>query len=163
VGEDQLYGGSAYGLAGPVSATITINGVTLAIAGNYNDYADVYSTGLAVYGSSDTDDGGGIATTKQIFTQGNIPGLPSSLDDSLATTAVTGYASYQYLQMYTYDYNNDTTVHNALAYLNPATLTIANVSAVPEPATWGMFLLGFGAIGWTLRARRNASATTAQI
>jgi hypothetical protein len=27
--------------------------------------------------------------------------------------------------------------------------------AVPEPATWAMFLLGFGAIGWTLRSRRK--------
>jgi len=37
----------------------------------------------------------------------------------------------------------------------------AVTSAVPEPATWAMFLLGFGAIGWTLRSRRNAAATTA--
>jgi hypothetical protein len=34
-------------------------------------------------------------------------------------------------------------------------------SSVPEPATWAMFLIGFGAIGWTLRGRRNASAATA--
>ena len=32
------------------------------------------------------------------------------------------------------------------------------VSSVPEPATWAMFLLGFGAIGWTLR-RRAVAAT----
>jgi hypothetical protein len=29
------------------------------------------------------------------------------------------------------------------------------ISAVPEPATWAMFLLGFGAIGWSLRARKG--------
>jgi hypothetical protein len=34
-------------------------------------------------------------------------------------------------------------------------------AAVPEPATWAMFLLGFGAIGWTLRSRRTASPATA--
>ena len=27
--------------------------------------------------------------------------------------------------------------------------------AVPEPATWGMMLLGFGALGWQLRRRRR--------
>lgn len=27
--------------------------------------------------------------------------------------------------------------------------------AVPEPATWAMMLLGFGAVGWQLRRRRN--------
>jgi hypothetical protein len=33
-------------------------------------------------------------------------------------------------------------------------------SGVPEPATWAMFLIGFGAVGWTLRGCRNASALT---
>ena len=35
-------------------------------------------------------------------------------------------------------------------------------SAVPEPATWAMMLLGFGAIGFSLR-RRNAARTMAQL
>jgi hypothetical protein len=42
--------------------------------------------------------------------------------------------------------------------------TVGNdIGGVPEPATWAMFLLGFGAIGWTLRGRRNTAvgATTA--
>ena len=30
-----------------------------------------------------------------------------------------------------------------------------NVTAVPEPATWGMMLLGFGAIGFAMRRRRT--------
>ena len=29
-------------------------------------------------------------------------------------------------------------------------------SAVPEPATWLLFLLGFGGIGWVLRTRRGS-------
>jgi hypothetical protein len=33
------------------------------------------------------------------------------------------------------------------------------IPGVPEPATWAMFLLGFGAIGWTLRSRRSVAAT----
>ncbi len=33
------------------------------------------------------------------------------------------------------------------------------VSAVPEPATWAMMMLGFGAIGATLRTRRRGAAT----
>ena len=32
------------------------------------------------------------------------------------------------------------------------------VLGVPEPATWAMFLVGFGAIGWTLRSRKQAAA-----
>jgi hypothetical protein len=34
-------------------------------------------------------------------------------------------------------------------------------SGVPEPATWAMFLIGFGTIGWTLRAARRGATTTA--
>lgn len=37
----------------------------------------------------------------------------------------------------------------------------AAVAAVPEPATWAMFLLGFGAIGFTLRGARRAKAVAA--
>jgi hypothetical protein len=35
-------------------------------------------------------------------------------------------------------------------------------AAVPEPATWAMMLLGFGAIGWQLRRRRSSSLAFAQ-
>ena len=38
------------------------------------------------------------------------------------------------------------------------TLRINFLSAVPEPATWAMMLLGFGAVGFQLRRRRPAAA-----
>jgi len=34
-------------------------------------------------------------------------------------------------------------------------------AAVPEPATWGLMLLGFGMVGMGLRSRRNARVTFA--
>lgn len=36
-----------------------------------------------------------------------------------------------------------------------------NAPAVPEPATWSMMLLGFGAAGWSLRRRRGYFALQA--
>jgi len=33
------------------------------------------------------------------------------------------------------------------------------VSTVPEPATWAMFLLGFGAVGFAIRRRRTSAST----
>lgn len=38
----------------------------------------------------------------------------------------------------------------------------ATFTPVPEPATWGMMLLGFGAIGFSMRRRRKVSAKLAQ-
>lgn len=37
------------------------------------------------------------------------------------------------------------------------TQTSAEASAVPEPATWGLMLIGFGAIGVSLRGRRSGA------
>ena len=57
---------------------------------------------------------------------------------------------------------------NSIQFINPTYeywygFTVGNdiTAGVPEPATWAMFLLGFGAIGWTLRARSRSAAATA--
>lgn len=39
------------------------------------------------------------------------------------------------------------------------TINIGAVGGVPEPATWAMMLLGFGAIGWTVRRKRRTAET----
>jgi len=36
---------------------------------------------------------------------------------------------------------------------------IGNVAGVPEPATWAMMLIGFGAVGWTVRRKRRPAAS----
>lgn len=36
--------------------------------------------------------------------------------------------------------------------------TLASNGAVPEPATWGIMILGFGAIGGAMRRRRDCNA-----
>jgi hypothetical protein len=43
-------------------------------------------------------------------------------------------------------------------YFAAGTADIADVAAVPEPATWGMMLLGFGLVGTAARRRRTALA-----
>ena len=50
---------------------------------------------------------------------------------------------------------NDAIVHDEA---DSITITRVVPGAVPEPATWAMMLVGFGAIGFTLR-RRSAAGT----
>lgn len=56
---------------------------------------------------------------------------------------VTPVAPLQYFVFYT---NNVPQMDN---------LTLGVVAGVPEPRSWAMLLLGFGLVGWRLRARRQ--------
>jgi hypothetical protein len=38
------------------------------------------------------------------------------------------------------------------------TVAFSSVAAVPEPGTWALMLLGFGAVGFSMRRRRSATA-----
>jgi hypothetical protein len=40
-------------------------------------------------------------------------------------------------------------------------LSFAAASAVPEPTTWAMMLVGFGAVGYSMRKRPNAKTQLA--
>ena len=44
-------------------------------------------------------------------------------------------------------------------YSNDSTHASGTISAVPEPATWAMLLLGFGMIGFAMRKRSNVRTT----
>ncbi len=46
------------------------------------------------------------------------------------------------------------TLDNAMGFSN-AVLYTTGAGAVPEPGTWLMMILGFGAIGASLRARKS--------
>jgi hypothetical protein len=43
------------------------------------------------------------------------------------------------------------------------TVAFQNMAAVPEPGTWAMMLLGFGAIGFSMRRRRGKGAYLTQV
>lgn len=53
--------------------------------------------------------------------------------------------------------NNDPTLTNGYNFDSIRQVSFNAASPVPEPATWALFILGFGAIGATLRRRRQAA------
>ena len=52
-------------------------------------------------------------------------------------------------------------IDRAGTYFNDSTGFNFTVTAVPEPATWGMMILGFGAMGYSMRRRRSSTLATA--
>ena len=52
-------------------------------------------------------------------------------------------------------------VNNDGNFLNDSTGLTATISAVPEPASWAMMLVGFGGLGAAMRMRRKPATATA--
>ena len=52
-------------------------------------------------------------------------------------------------------------IDKGLFYYNDSTSTAFSISAAPEPATWGMMILGFGIAGAAVRRRRTATMAIA--
>lgn len=75
--------------------------------------------------------------------------------------AAEGYILYQFTvtgsgsDTLTFNERND------LGELSLDNVSLVPLSAVPELSTWGMMLLGFGAIGLALRGRRTSKAAIA--
>lgn len=57
--------------------------------------------------------------------------------------------------------NNDPTLINGYNFDSIRQVSFNAVSAVPEPETWTLFILGFGAIGFMLRRARQTGAVAA--
>jgi hypothetical protein len=75
------------------------------------------------------------------FLQGGTSPAPFTVTNAQFTTPTNGSVTF-----------------NSGNLLNTSVVT--NVGAVPEPATWGMMILGFGLIGGAMRRRQRNVATT---
>jgi len=81
------------------------------------------------------------STTQQSFNGSNFIGIsPTTLQQGRYTIAVRGTAT------------GATSIGSSISFSAPA---------VPEPATWGLMLVGFGVVGAGLRSRRRTIVTYA--
>lgn len=165
----EIEGGSVIGVGSPVSATITINGLTALIAGKgigeaeqgtlAGDYALV-----ADYADNCTD-----------LTCFNYSYYMSTYIKSYSNPIVTNF-DYHTPLSYTVqpgDYAYGTFVDEAVADIivnnsRYSTYTYADfaptsviIAGVPEPATWTMLILGAAMIGFAVRRRREGLAFAA--
>ena len=90
-----------------------------------------------------TDVGSGSGQNRYLITAG----LNQSID-KIEFSDLTGISTR----------NNDPTLNNDFNFDSLRQVSFDAVGVVPEPGTWAMLLLGFGAIGIMLRSKRRVTA-----
>lgn len=87
----------------------------------------------------------------------SIVGGSSNFAQSLSGAVFTP-ASFGFRTSLTAGQSLDFVVNSAGSYYNDSTGLSATIAAVPEPATWGLMIAGFGLVGVARRARRTTVA-----
>jgi PEP-CTERM motif len=131
-GQNEIYGPGTAFVQLDVSALLNqIGGLDFAM--NSTTLGEEW----AVFGSNTAGAGGGTQVNS-----GNTEG----------TFSLGGWGSYNFYNFYSLGTNGQTAGNVLLA---------SATASVPEPATWGMMLIGFGAIGFSMRRRKVALAQIA--
>jgi hypothetical protein len=160
-------GGTLYGFVSPaLSATLTINGVTVSIGvPNYNAqiFGQNEGTTSAQQSVAQNMEGSssGVYTYNYVDNEvhSNTGNLPASITTSFTYTVnpATDYA-IQDFQFYTYDNGTGTLEVYAYGELSAETLTVT-AGAVPELSTWALMLIGFTSLGFAAY-RKGRPATS---
>lgn len=86
---------------------------------------------------------------------GNLPGNQRALTGTVAGLSIANGASFGFRWV---DANSGANDHGLGVDNLLITSTFEPVAVIPEPATWAMLLVGFGAIGMVVRRRRGGLA-----
>lgn len=128
-------------------------GITIGVSGPVDRYN--FAVGPAAFGSF-LNSSASSSTGATVGRFSNILFVPLGYISGTelgVSTATFGNATLASLGLNpgSYTYNLQATVGGATV----DTFTINIAASVPEPATWAMMLLGFGAIGFSMRGRRK--------
>lgn len=163
---NNIYGGSDWSKPNPVSATLTIAGVTIPIGGNAAGQATKHDVNSNIYSGFDD-----LVSTSLHEYRYNPDGTPIDKND-LASSAyvdnstitspglrtadafkvLPGYGTGRYIL------TNYATGELVSAQFNVTSFASSGAAAVPEPASWALMIGGFGIAGGALR-RRAARGT----
>lgn len=158
---DIVYGGSGYPLPTPGSGSITINGVTKSIAGDYDATMYVDNNGSFTDVVHDYYVSDGVTLTHYLSLYGTTatyssspPSVESLLSLSSADASFNG--EFHWFEKPTGNLTWDTT--NTWANLSPVSVS---VTLVPEPESYAMLLAGLGLLGFMERRRKQKEAAAA--
>jgi hypothetical protein len=147
----------------PVSAKLTIAGVTLDIGGVYGEQTQFDDGTYEGFGHFVMGLNSGLSFTGNTVgtfapTSGDVLAGPDYHTlTSLSLASFPDFSLYGHLEFR----NPDLKDMRTFANFTPTSLTVSpnpgGVSAAPEPASWALMITGFGGVGWTLRRRRMAA------
>jgi hypothetical protein len=155
----EIAGGADYGDGAPVSAVLTINGVSLSLGG-YRDGSDSQFARSPYFASKTeqdvedyTPDGGrdfslGIESTEHVVESNYNVLAPNSYVFKSGDTVDGGFTQFDV----------HTGQQTSLTFA-PIGVTFSTGEAiyVPEPAGWALLLIGFGAVGAMIRGSRRGT------
>ena len=155
-------GGTNYGFSSsPVSAVVTIHGVSAAFGGLQT--GEAYRSKVASGGNELFHETYSASTVKGVSTQQFVETFVYSKSNG---PVFAGPRSGGFLQDVVVDTSTGAYSTLVQGVLTPTSLTIGvvqpqgpSVASVPEPATWALMLLGFGGLGAAMRSRRRAALT----
>ena len=156
-GTSGNYGNDGVGLAGsPTTAFTNTFTFGTAVANGLNSF----NANLAGFTLSNAT----LTTTQSPGGSNNIDFTSAFFNGIAFTLSPTGVAEFGSVGPVTLQAINTLTINgfNTGDGAFSGTLTFAAVPSVPEPATWGMMLLGFGVMGASLRRRRRSQTVLAQ-
>jgi hypothetical protein len=155
---------SGEGAFAPVSAKLTIGGVTLDIGGVFGEQTQFDDGVSEGFGHSAASLGGSIDFTGNTLgtfapTSGNVLAGPDYHTlTSITLAGLTGFDMYGTFNFVAPDAKG----LRSFANFNPTSLVVSPIpgggpAPAPEPSAWALMILGFGGVGATLRRRRVAA------
>ena len=150
-------GGSDFSTLSPVSGQLTINGITQSFDGKVVGEHLLASLDSGIAEVLDVAGAVRQPNENSIFNR-----IYSMTDNFITSTSFADSFNYAVTandhSSGTFNIVSNNGDESAFGVLESLTVSIQSVSAVPEPATWGMMIFGFGIAGVTLRARRRETA-----
>ena len=150
--QNYVIGGTGYGVASPlVSASVTVGGQTVTIAGDVAEIAG-YNDGSSFsqqfhYAGLFTNDG---ITEVDNYSENSIynygDAIPSSLTGPFTYNTAAGDGTYGYVLISTYDYGTGNYDTYTYADASITRLTVGPAGSVPEPSTWALMGVGFAVL-----------------
>ncbi len=161
-GSQGYYGGTSFSNISPaISASVTFgsNG-PFVITPSYAGQIEIFDNGSirkqSHVGTQSSDDGVIFINNFSQSSVGGNPGtIPYSFSGPFTYTLAVGDSGSQSFQLLNSNILTGTNVQFLQVYADVQTLTVS--SAVPEPSTWAMMLIGFAGIGYMSVRRRRAS------